>query len=57
MTLDLRSNLYGFEVEKLRKQLSIIDGDDRYSYFADVLRAFLSVDAEAVKEFQEDKRA
>lgn len=57
MTLDLRSNLYGFEVEKLRKQLSIIDGDDRYSYFADVLRAFLSEDAEAVKEFQEDKRA
>lgn len=57
MTLDLRSNLYGFEIDKLREQLSIIDGDDRYSYFADVLRAFLSEDAEAVKEFQEDKRA
>ena len=57
MTLDLRSTLSGFEVEKLREQLTVIDGDIRYTYFADVLRAFLSEDAGAVKEFQEDKRA
>jgi len=57
VTLDLRSTLSGFEVEKLREQLTVIDGDIRYTYFADVLRAFLSEDAGAVKEFQEDKRA
>jgi hypothetical protein len=57
VTIDLRSTLSGFEVEKLREQLTAIDGDIRYTYFADVLRAFLSGDAGVVKEFQEDKRS
>lgn len=56
MSLDLRSTLDGFGVEKLQQQLSVIENDVRYIYYADIIRAFLSEDAQAVKEFQEDSR-
>ena len=56
MVLDLRSTLGGFGVEKLQDQLNVIEGDSRYSYYADIIRAFLSQDAGIVKEFQEDTR-
>lgn len=56
MVLNLRSTLGGFGVEKLQEQLRVIEGDSRYSYYADVIRAFLSVDEEIVKDFQEDTR-
>jgi hypothetical protein len=56
MSLDLRSTLEGFEVENLQQQLSVIENDVRYTYYADIIRAFLSEDAQAVKQFQEDSR-
>ena len=56
MVLDLRSTLGGFGIEKLQDQLNVIEGDSRYSYYADIIRAFLSQDAGIVKEFQEDTR-
>ena len=56
MVLDLRSTLGGFGVEKLQDQLNVIEGDSRYSYYADIIRAFLSQDAGIVREFQEDTR-
>jgi len=55
--LDLRLTLHGFSVEYLKHQLSQIDNDSRYSYYADILRAFLSENAEEVRQFQEDSRA
>jgi hypothetical protein len=54
--LDLRSTLDGFEVEKLHQQLSVIEGNEQYSYYADVIRAFLAEDVQVVKDFQEDAR-
>lgn len=56
MTLDLRSTLDGFAVENLQEQLNSIQNDARYTYYADVIRAFLSQDAQEVKVFQEDPR-
>ena len=50
------STLGGFGIEKLQDQLNVIEGDSRYSYYADIIRAFLSQDAGIVKEFQEDTR-
>ena len=56
MTLDLRSTLDGFAVENLQEQLNSIQNDARYTYYADVIRAFLSQDVQEVKVFQEDPR-
>ena len=56
MPLDLRLTLDGFSVEYLKHQLSQIDNDSRYSYYANILRAFLSENAEQVRQFQEDIR-
>ena len=56
MPLDLRSTLDGFAVENLQKQLNMIQNDVRYTYYADVIRAFLSQDAQEVKVFQDDPR-
>lgn len=56
MPLDLRLTLDGFSVEYLKHQLSQIDNDSRYSYYADILRAFLSENAEQVRQFQVDIR-
>ena len=57
MPLDLRSTLDGFSVENLKQHLSQIDNDSRYSYYADVIRAYLSENPEEVRQFQEDNRA
>jgi hypothetical protein len=54
--LDLRLTLDGFSVENLKQHLSQIDNDPRYSYYADILRAYLSENAEEVMQFQEDIR-
>jgi hypothetical protein len=56
VTLDLRSTLDGFSVENLKQHLSQIDNDPRYSYYADILRAYLSENVEEVRQFQEDIR-
>jgi hypothetical protein len=56
MPLDLRLTLDGFSVDYLKHQLSQIDNDPRYSYYADILRAYLSENAEEVRQFQEDIR-
>jgi len=55
--LDLRSTLDGFSVENLKQHLSQIDNDARYSYYADILRAYLSENTEEVRQFQEDNRS
>jgi hypothetical protein len=55
--LDLRSTLDGFSVENLKQHLSQIDNDPRYSYYADILRAYLSENTEEVRQFQEDNRS
>ncbi len=57
MPLDLRLTLDGFSVDYLKHQLSQIDNDPRYSYYADVIRGYLSENAEQVRQFQEDSRA
>ena len=57
MPLDLRSTLDGFSVENLKQHLSQIDNDPRYSYYADILRAYLSENTEEVRQFQEDNRS
>jgi hypothetical protein len=49
--------LDGFSVENLKQHLSQIDNDSRYSYYADVIRAYLSENPEEVRQFQEDNRA
>ena len=56
MPLDLRSTLDGISVENLKQHLSQIDKDPRYSYYADILRAYLSENAQEVKQYQEDAR-
>ncbi len=56
MPLDLRSTLDGFSVEILKQHLSQIDNDPRYSYYADIIRAYLSENVEQVRQFQEDIR-
>lgn len=56
MSLDLRSTLDGFDQALLAEQLKRIDKDDRYSYYADIIRAFISVDANIVNQFQQDQR-
>lgn len=56
MPLDLRLTLDGFSVEILKQHLSQIDNDPRYSYYADIIRAYLSENAEQVRQFQEDIR-
>jgi hypothetical protein len=56
MPLDLRLTLDGFSVDYLKHQLSQLDNDSRYSYYADILRAYLSENAEEVRQFQEDIR-
>ena len=56
MTLDLRSALDGFSEDLLKVHLEQIQDDLRYTYYADVLRAFLSTDSEEVQGFQADTR-
>ncbi len=56
MSLDLRSTLDGFDQALLGEQLKSIEKDDRYSYYADIIRAFISVDANIVTQFQQDQR-
>ncbi len=56
MSLDLRSTLDGFDQALLAEQLKSIEKDDRYSYYADIIRAFISVDANVVTQFQQDQR-
>lgn len=56
MSLDLRSTLDGFDQALLAEQLKSIEKDDRYSYYADIIRAFISVDANIVTQFQQDQR-
>ena len=48
MALDLRTQLNGFSIETLRGHLAKIENDSAYSYYADVIRAFLSSDAKEV---------
>jgi hypothetical protein len=56
MALDLRTKLNGFSIETLRGHLAKIENDSAYSYYADVIRAFLSSDAKEVAKYQQDER-
>jgi hypothetical protein len=56
MALDLRTQLNGFSIETLRGHLAKIENDPTYSYYADVIRAFLSSDAKEVAKYQQDER-
>ena len=56
MALDLRTKLNGFSIETLRGHLVKIENDSAYSYYADVIRAFLSSDAKEVAKYQQDVR-
>lgn len=55
MSIDLRSTL-GFERDQLIHHLKIIENDDRYTYYADIIRGFLSTQDTEIKELQQDKR-
>ena len=57
MALDMRAQLNGFSIETLRQHLETIKDDPVYSYYADVIRAFLSSDAEEVAKYQQDERS
>ena len=57
MALDLRTKLNGFSIETLRQHLAKIENDSTYSYYADVIRAFLSTDTEEVAKYQHDERS
>ena len=57
MALDLRTQLNGFSIETLRGHLAKIENDPTYSYYADVIRAFLSSDAKEVAKYQQDVRS
>lgn len=56
MSLDLRTTLDGFDQTVLEEQLKKIASDERYGYYADVIRAFTSSNVKAVSEFQQDPR-
>ncbi|TRZ84392.1 MAG: hypothetical protein D4R83_08870 [Streptomycetaceae bacterium] len=57
MALDLRTKLNGFTIETLRQHLAKIEKDSTFSYYADVIRAFLSTDTEEVAKYQHDERS
>ena len=57
MALDLRTKLNGFSIETLKQHLAKIESDSAYSYYSDVIRAFLSNDAEDVAKYQQDERS
>jgi len=56
MAIDMRTQLNGFSVETLGQHLETIKNEPVYSYYADVIRAFLSKDSEAVAKYQQDER-
>jgi hypothetical protein len=56
MSSDLRTILNGFDRALLDEQLKKIDKDERYTYYADTIRAFISSDTKGVSEFQQDER-
>ena len=57
MALDLRTKLNGFSIQTLKQHLAKIESDSAYSYYADVIRAFLSNNAEDVAKYQQDERS
>ena len=57
MALDLRTKLNGFSIETLGQHLAKIENDAAYSYYSDVIRAFLSTDAGEVAKYQQDERS
>ena len=56
MSINLRSTLNGFEEGQLIHHFKIIENDNRYAYYGDIIRAFLSTQEAEVKELQHDKR-
>lgn len=56
MSLDLRTTLDGFDKTVLEEQLKKISSEQRYAYYADVIRAFTTLNVKAVSEFQQDPR-
>jgi|688.fasta_scaffold89876_2 hypothetical protein len=56
MTVDAHPKLNGFSAEKLSQFLKIVENDHRFSYYADVIRAYLSTDSEAIANYQRDER-
>jgi len=48
--------LNGFSAEKLSEFLKIVENDHRFLYYADVIRAYLSTDSEAIANYQRDQR-
>lgn len=56
MSLDLRTTLNGFDKALLFEHLKKIEKDEKYSYYADIIRAFISTDAKVVSQFQQDSR-
>jgi hypothetical protein len=56
MTADVHLKLNGFSAEKLSEFLKIVENDPRFSYYADVIHAYLSTDSEAIAKYQRDER-
>jgi hypothetical protein len=56
MTVDAHPKINGFGAEKLSQFLKIVENDHRFSYYADVIRAYLSTDSEAIANYQRDER-
>jgi hypothetical protein len=56
MTAEVHPKLNGFSAEKLSEFLKIVENDPRFSYYADVIRAYLSTDSEAIASYQRDER-
>lgn len=56
MTVDAHPKINGFGAEKLSEFLKIVENDHRFSYYADVIRAYLSTDSEAIANYQRDER-
>lgn len=48
----MRTKLGGFSTKILRQHLDTIDNDPAYSYYADIIRAYLSMSAEEVAKYQ-----
>ena len=57
MTLSMPPQLNGFSAEKLSEFLKIVENDHRFLYYADVIRAYLSTDSDAVANYQRDERS
>ena len=53
----MRTKLGGFSTKTLRQHLDTIDNDPAYSYYADIIRAYLSMSAEEVAKYQQDERS